>query len=92
MRLSLFIILLLSAGLVHAEVVHIAVATNFKSTAKKINTLFELNSAHTAVLSSASSGTLYSQITHGAPFDIFFSADKNAPTVRLASSLFRRPV
>ncbi|MFT5709335.1 MAG: molybdate transport system substrate-binding protein [Halioglobus sp.] len=79
MRLSMFIILLLSAGLIHAETVHIAVATNFKSTAKKINTLFEQKSAHTAVLSSASTGTLYSQITHGAPFDIFFSADKNAP-------------
>lgn len=79
MRLSLFIILLLNAGLVHAETVHIAVATNFKSTAQKINTLFEQKSAHTVVLSSASTGTLYSQITHGAPFDIFFSADRNAP-------------
>lgn len=79
MRLSIVIILLLSAGLVHAEVVHVAVATNFKSTAIKINTLFEKKSAHTVVLSSASTGTLYSQITHGAPFDIFFSADKNAP-------------
>lgn len=79
MRFTLFIILLLNAGLVHAEPVHIAVATNFKSTAKKINTLFEQKSAHTTVLSSASTGTLYSQITHGAPFDIFFSADKDAP-------------
>lgn len=79
MRLPMFIILLLNAGLAHAEIVHIAVATNFKFTAQKINTLFEQKSAHTVVLSSASTGTLYSQITHGAPFDIFFSADKNAP-------------
>jgi molybdate transport system substrate-binding protein len=79
MRLSIFIILLLSVGLVHAEIVHVAVATNFKSTAKKINTLFEQKSVYTVVLSSASTGTLYSQIIHGAPFDIFFSADKNAP-------------
>jgi molybdate transport system substrate-binding protein len=81
MRLPLLIILLLSAGLVHAETVHIAVATNFKSTASKINTLFEQKSTHTVILSSASTGTLYSQITHGAPFDIFFSADKNAPSL-----------
>ena len=79
MRLSLLIILFLSAGLLHAETVHIAVATNFKSTAIKINALFEKKSGHRVVLSSASTGTLYSQITHGAPFDIFFSADKNAP-------------
>jgi molybdate transport system substrate-binding protein len=79
MRLSLLIILLLNAGLLHAATIHIAVATNFKSTAIKINALFEQESTHTVVLSSASTGTLYSQITHASPFDIFFSAHKNAP-------------
>jgi molybdate transport system substrate-binding protein len=59
--------------------VHIAAAANFKQTAGAINELFHEKTGHRAILSSASTGTLHSQITHGAPFDIFLSADRQSP-------------
>ena len=63
-----------------AEQVHIAVAANFKQTAVAINVLFQATSGHSTTLSSASTGVLHSQISHGAPFDIFLSDDSNSPT------------
>ena len=59
--------------------VRIAVATNFQTTLKEIATKFEYASGHTTQISSGSSGKLYAQITHGAPFDVFFSADVSRP-------------
>ena len=59
--------------------VHIAVAANFKQTASAINELFREYTGHSATLSSASTGTLHSQITHGAPFDILLAADSQSP-------------
>jgi len=57
----------------------IAVASNFKSTAQKLATEFEQQSAHKITLVSASTGALYSLIYHGAPYDIFLSADEIRP-------------
>jgi len=74
----MLVLLLLSPPLAAAEVVHIAVAANFKSTAERINALFTMQTGHKTTLSSASTGVLYSQIMHGAPFDIFFAADKTS--------------
>jgi molybdate transport system substrate-binding protein len=70
--------LFLIAPLTLAGQVHIAVAANFKQTAGAINTLFQNETGHRVTLSSASTGTLYSQITHGAPFDIFLAADSQS--------------
>ena len=79
MRTIILLLLLLSTPSLRAEVVHIATAANFRTTAEKINTLFEAQSTHKTTLSSASTGILYTQIRHGAPFDIFFAADKTSP-------------
>jgi len=79
MRAVILSLLLLFTSHLGAEVVHIATAANFKATAEKINALFEAQSTHKTTLSSASTGILYSQIKHGAPFDIFFAADKSSP-------------
>jgi len=57
------------------EPLRIAVAANFRSTLQHISDLFEQQSGHRVVLSSGSTGVLYSQILHGAPYDLFFSAD-----------------
>ena len=78
MRTVVLVFLLLFISSVRAETVHVATAANFKSTAQKINALFEAEFPHKATLSSASTGVLFSQITHGAPFDIFFAADRSS--------------
>lgn len=64
---------------VSAKEVRVAVATNFKSTLKEIATHFERDAGHTVLISSGSSGKFFAQIQHGAPFDVFFSADVTRP-------------
>jgi molybdate transport system substrate-binding protein len=58
-----------------ADEASIAVAANFSATAKVLKEAFEAHSDHTVTFSFSSTGKLYTQITHGAPFDAFFSAD-----------------
>ncbi|WP_022940997.1 molybdate ABC transporter substrate-binding protein [Psychromonas hadalis] len=53
----------------------VAVASNFKVTLSEIVALYALQSDQKILISSGSTGTLYNQITHGAPFDLFLSAD-----------------
>ena len=64
--------------------IRIAVASNFYSTMKEITVQFELENVETSkvnkiVLIPGSSGKHYAQIINGAPFDLFFSADKLRP-------------
>lgn len=54
----------------------IAVAANFTDAAKAIGDAFNVETGHTALFSFGSTGQLYAQILHGAPFDIFLSADQ----------------
>ena len=69
----------LMACAVHAEVATIAVASNFAAPMKKLVAEFERDSGHTIRLAFGSSGKLYAQIKHGAPFDALFSADQAVP-------------
>lgn len=64
-----------------AEPVRVAVAANFRATLEQLNPLFQQQTGYQVVLSSASTGVLVSQILHGAPFDLFFSADRQAAFV-----------
>lgn len=75
----LFIFFQVFLNALGAEEVRIAVAANFKSTLHEIAIHFEKDSGHTTIISSGSSGKLYAQIKHGAPFDVFFSADETRP-------------
>lgn len=74
--LAFFHILLTTAS---AEEVRVAVAANFRAALSEIVKLFERDTRHTALVSSGSSGKFYAQINHGAPFDVFFSADVARP-------------
>lgn len=76
MRFALLSLLVMALPAWPQETLRVAVAANFKPTLAVINTLFERQTGHRVLLSSASTGVLYSQITQGAPFDIFFSADR----------------
>lgn len=57
----------------------VAVAANFTVPATEIGALFELATGHEAVFSFASTGQLYTQITQGAPFEVFLAADQARP-------------
>jgi molybdate transport system substrate-binding protein len=64
---------------VQAGEVKVAVAANFTEAAKEIGTAFEKATGHKAVFSFGASGQFYTQITQGAPFEVFLSADKERP-------------
>lgn len=67
------------SGAVLADEVKVAVAANFKGTIERIGKEFTAKTGHNVVISSAATGVLYTQITHGAPFDLFLSADVATP-------------
>ena len=58
---------------------HVAVAANFTEPAKEIAALFKQKTGHEAVLIFGASGAFFTQITHGAPFEVFLSADEERP-------------
>jgi molybdate transport system substrate-binding protein len=62
-----------------AGVTHVAVAANFTEPAKEIAALFKQKTGHEAVLIFGASGAFYTQITHGAPFEVLLSADEERP-------------
>ena len=63
----------------YAETIHIAVAANFREPAMEIATRFEHVNDQKLILSYGSTGKIYAQIKHGAPYDIFFAADTRRP-------------
>jgi molybdate transport system substrate-binding protein len=58
---------------------NVAVAANFAEAAKEIAAAFRQKTGHEAVLSFGASGQFYTQITQGAPFEVFLSADETRP-------------
>jgi molybdate transport system substrate-binding protein len=63
-----------------AEKVLIAIAANFAGAAEKIAEDFTRETGYEALITTGSTGKLYSQITEGAPFDILLSADTKTPS------------
>jgi molybdate transport system substrate-binding protein len=57
----------------------VAVAANFTEPAKKIAAAFKAKTGDTAILSFGASGQFYAQMSHGAPYDVFLSADADRP-------------
>ncbi len=57
----------------------VAVAANFTEPAKEIAAAFAAKTGNQAILSFGSSGQFYTQITQGAPFEVFLSADPDRP-------------
>jgi len=78
-RFALTILCLLLPSLSNADLLRIAVASNFTHTLNTLLTEFENDTGHDVEISSASSGKLYAQILHRAPFDVFLSADTDKP-------------
>ncbi|WJG10909.1 molybdate ABC transporter substrate-binding protein [Aliiglaciecola sp. LCG003] len=59
--------------------VKVAVASNFLATLKLLQPVFEAQANASLVISAGSTGKLYSQIIHGAPYDVFLAADSARP-------------
>ncbi|NNC54843.1 MAG: molybdate ABC transporter substrate-binding protein [Pseudomonadales bacterium] len=72
-----------------AAPLRIAVAANFRPTLKKLLAAYERSTIKPAksLVSTASTGTLFHQIVHGAPFDLFFAANESHPRELLARGL-----
>ncbi|HTK34325.1 MAG TPA: molybdate ABC transporter substrate-binding protein [Caulobacteraceae bacterium] len=71
---------LVGAGPALAAQTQVAVAANFAEPAKAIAEAFAAATGHKATLSVGASGTFYTQITQGAPFEVLLSADAERPT------------
>jgi molybdate transport system substrate-binding protein len=82
-RLSLCLVLIALAGAsaagAHAAEAQVAVAANFAEPMKAIAAVLEKSTDHTLKVSTGASGAFYTQIKHGAPFDVFLSADNERP-------------
>ena len=79
--------LLLLAAPSHAGEITIAVASNFLAPAKNIAAAFETQTNDRVLISAASTGKLYAQISNGAPFEIFLAADSKHPALLIAQNL-----
>ncbi len=56
-----------------------ATATNFAEVLQELKPLFETETGHDLTIVTGSTGKLYAQIEHGAPFDVFLAADQQRP-------------
>lgn len=62
-----------------AETISVAVAGGFKPAMQELQATFEKETGNTLLISYASVGMLYAQISQHAPFDVFISADIATP-------------
>jgi len=75
----IILLALVSAPAVNAETTQVAVAANFTAAAKQIAKSFQQQSGHQVRFSFGATGQLFTQITQGAPFDVFLAADQRRP-------------
>jgi molybdate transport system substrate-binding protein len=90
--LHLLLLLSLSAARAAPEnnpvSIHIASAANFRLTLEQLAHNFSKQHDNISLnISSASTGALYEQIVHGAPYDIYFAADKIRPRLLTEKNL-----
>lgn len=77
--ISMMATLLFSVAAQAAEV-KVAVAANFAQPMKDIAAEFERDSGHKVSITPGASGKFFAQISNGAPFEVFLSADDETPT------------
>lgn len=77
MLITLVITLVIASSPSYAVEVRLAVASNFRVTLDTLVKAYQEKYEGNFSISAASTGVLYAQIKQGAPFDIFFSADKD---------------
>lgn len=62
-----------------ADVAQVAVAANFAEPIKAIAAVLQKATGHTLQVTLGATGTLYAQISHGAPFDVLLAANSATP-------------
>ena len=80
-----FSLCLLAAAPAQATEVRIAVAANFTATLERLTETYAREAGVEFSISSGSSGKHFAQISQGAPFDLFFSADDQRTVDLIAS-------
>ena len=78
-KVFVLMIMLFFSFSVKAEELRIAVASNFYSTLSLIKNQFENVYDDRIIIIKGSTGKLYAQIKHGAPYDIYMAADIKRP-------------
>jgi molybdate transport system substrate-binding protein len=76
---STLALLIFTGAPAFAGEVTVAVASNFLNPFKQLIPVFQQQSGHTVRTVSGSTGKLYAQIVHGAPFEVFLAADSERP-------------
>lgn len=76
---SAFLFLALSLSASAADEVNVAVAANFTKPVEEIGAAFTAQTGHVPIFSFGATGALYTQITQGAPFQVFLAADSKTP-------------
>ncbi|MDH5516460.1 MAG: molybdate ABC transporter substrate-binding protein [Gammaproteobacteria bacterium] len=84
--------LLLPDAKAQSNELRLAVASNFAATLKELREDFKLKTRRSFSISQASTGKLYAQIVHGAPYDIFMAADSKRPELLAEQGLAFEPV
>lgn len=76
---TLVAVAVLAAGTALADEAQVAVAANFAGPMKQLAGRFSQATTHKLLVSVGSTGKFYAQISNGAPFDVFLSADDETP-------------
>ena len=74
--INIFFLLFFSASVSFSETLHVAAASDLLPAFKEIGGLYKQRTGNNVIFTFGSSGLLSKQIMHGAPFDIFASANK----------------
>ncbi|OEY65730.1 molybdate ABC transporter substrate-binding protein [Marinobacter sp. X15-166B] len=81
------LVLLIVSTVSQAGEVTIAVAANFTEVTRELAARFTRQTGYRTRISFGSTGKLYAQIEHGAPFEVFLAADSERPQMAEANGL-----
>lgn len=86
-----FILIFFNPVLSHAAGLKAAVAANFISPFQEIAAAFEAQTKIKIEATYSSTGNIYAQITNGAPYNVFLSADEKTPAKLFEKGLCEKP-
>jgi len=80
-------VLALLPAVAEAETVSAAAAANFTDAAKALGAAYKAKTGNDLAVSAGATGALYTQISQGAPFQVFLSADSKTAKKAVAAAL-----